>query len=697
MLAWDIIKFLKQYGEPDIHIGDIQQCYDFFFNVINAGQTVFINDKDGKLAAAALYFKVRNLDEVRRKRGSFNPMRSFRHGHIVYLHTLVIRPDFRGNGVIWKVAKELRKRELLCDTIAYTFNKNEHWTYKIERRREKMRDNCGIIALDALLKELNLNMTSISLDTLSKICRDNGRLMFPLKVPKKKITSLQFPYIMQTNNHYEVIEDETALEGADMGENVYLLYPQLNTTVIPHVIDEDEAKQVKGSGGGGVKNIPIIGPYLSKPARALPLAIGAGANMLGVGPTMSNILSTATGAGQGAMTGLWGEPGAGSMLTGGVQGLGQGILGQGLGGGISNWMNPLPNTTFNQGFMQNLGEAIPYGQKLGNQLGINITPYNYSPAITAAPSSASSFLTNNYQPMAPLAQQLNQAYNQPFAPTTATAGEGLPKWAAGLGDLLGGGGGGQPPTGPGVSGLTGLADEIYRGVNPGSAAAVTQEASNKMFDLKSMFPQALAMLAGNVIPQPVYDVPNYSDIYRQIMSDASLTQGITQAGKAAQTAVLNNITDPNSILQQNTDAWKTAVTNDVNRREAVEIARARTMHAQNGTSGGSDEMRDIQTIQDKYRDYLTQTLGTVDQQAYQTKAQVYLQSISDAYGMDTQALNTISGLTNASVNEAAIKYGIKAQQVKEFRDALEELIRSGSGGAQQTTAASLLAKIIGAK
>lgn len=679
MLAWDIIKFLQKHGEPSIKLGNIEENYDYFFDIINSGQTVLIHDDKGELAAAALYVKVRNLNEIHRKRGTPIRLRNYRHGNIVYVHTLVVRPDYRKRNAIWNISKKLRERELLCDTIAYTINKEEKWNYKVERRREKMRDNCGIIALDALLKSLDMNMTRISLDTLSKICRDNGKLMFPLRVQKNKLGTLPFPYIIQNNNHYEVIEDEVALEGAELKEDVYVLYPSLNSTVIPYVIDEEEAKDIKGAGDDfKLSRVPIVGPYLSKPARLLPLAASAGATMLGAPGWLSNVAGIGTGAIQGGTTGLWGEPGAGSMLSGGLQGFGQGMLGRGIGYGLGATNLPIVGNRISaagnvtqpsmwDAFREGFGQSIPFGQKLGlYQPGAALL----TPSVKAGQISPAAY-----------AKYIGTA-----APAAAAAGAG-----------------GIPPMGTAATRTGMTIPSLATGAMApaGSSAALTQaatqQAAKQAFDWSSLVPSAALMLGGMAIPQPEYDVPDYADTYKQMISSQSIPSVSGPLGAAAQAATLRNIESPDTILQTQTDDYKNAIISDLNRREQEEISFVRTMHSQNGTSGGSDEMRDVQNVQAKYRDYQMQQLGAIEQNLYNQKVTIYLQSIADAYQMDRANLEAIAGLTDMSIYEASVKYGIKAQQVKDFRDAIFELARSAAPGAQSTTAASLLGKMLTVK
>jgi hypothetical protein len=204
------------------------------------------------------------------------------------------------------------------------------------------------------------------------------------------------------------------------------------------------------------------------------------------------------------------------------------------------------------------------------------------------------------------------------------------------------------------------------------------------------------MLGSRLIPQPEYNIPNTADVYKQLMADQSIPMTQGPLGQAAAMATLKNIESPDAILDNYSTPYKEAIISDLNQRESDEIARVRTMHVQNGTSGGSDEMRDIMRVQENYRNSRNQQLGAIEENLYNQKVNIYLTSISQAYGMDQANLQTIAGLTGASINEAAVKYGIKAQQVKDFRDALYELGRStfpGTSTAGTSSASDLLSKL----
>jgi len=500
-----------------------------------------------------------------------------------------------------------------------------------------MRDNCGIIALDTLIKSLNVKMNRISLYTLMNICKDNETLMFPLKVPKEELKQLEYPYILQNNNHYEVIEDELSLDGLILNDINFLLSPTLKEEYLANI---DEIKEVKGAGEGGkAGNIPIIGPFISKPGRLLPLLGGAASSMLGLGPTMGNLISAGIGAGQGGTTGLWGQPGMGSMMKGGATGFGLGMLGRGVGTGLQNVFTPgqtlqapgatmsIPNQGFLGGFKQGFGESVPFKNAINSLLGKQFfTPFD-------------SLGVKEMQPA--------------------------------------GGGMGVTPTQTGAGGiLQNMAQNI---ANQGQTGQVGQQGGKSGFNLASVIPLLGSALFGN----PEYNVPSAESEFQRLSSlGSSLPSTFTEEGAAAAKALLGNIQNPQDIYNLNTDEYMNAI--DQNSKQGLDdtLNRIDVAFSNNGTYGGSDWQRARSEATIKYNTQANLQKGAVKQEIYKMRAGIYLDSISNAYQLDRQHLEIIAGLTNASINEAAYKYGLKVKEIADFRNALQEWATGINSGSQ---------------
>ena len=67
-----------------------------------------------------------------------------------------------------------------------------------------MQRNCGILAYDKLVGELNGRANTISMNTLKELALDNGFLLFPMKVPLSDVDKIVFPCIVYTKHHFEM-------------------------------------------------------------------------------------------------------------------------------------------------------------------------------------------------------------------------------------------------------------------------------------------------------------------------------------------------------------------------------------------------------------------------------------------------------------------------------------------------------------
>lgn len=479
-----------------------------------------------------------------------------------------------------------------------------------------MRDNCGIIALDALLKSLNMNMSRISLDTLSKICRDNGRLMFPIKVPKNKIFVLPTPYIMQMNNHYEVIEDETALSGIEFEDHIYILYPQLNTDIIPLVIDEDEAKEIKGACGdnGGVKNIPIIGPLLSKPARALPLIASAGGTMLGMNPFMTNILGTGIGALQGQTTGLWGEQGtSGATMKGAGVGFAESMLGRGVGGAFSpgnvGVNAAYPNQAW-KGFQSGLEESIPFKSALFG----NTNP------ITGG---------WNVNPGGNLDARIDPATQKMYFVPQGTSG-----------NLY------TPRTG---------AEAALRGSTAVGDVGGTQKGGG------NMLPYAL-MGAGALLPQPEYEGVSKEEML------ATLNQPATEAGRVASSKLIEGMQNPERIGAGATDELFSAMDAQWQDNYNYTMSEYASQLQKAGVNPyGSDYQKAMADKGNQLTLAHDVEKNQIRYDVWNKQVSAQIQYIASAYGVDAEILQD---LVNMDVTQASIKYGVDVEKINQLREAI---------------------------
>jgi hypothetical protein len=106
-----------------------------------------------------------------------------------------------------------------------------------------LRKNSGVISFDKTVGKLNGKTSRLSMDTIAKMAQDNGFLLYPMKIPREVLSTVEFPYIVHLNNHFETWEEETALDPDTLPETIYILSHQFYPE---YVIDEEEAKNIKG-------------------------------------------------------------------------------------------------------------------------------------------------------------------------------------------------------------------------------------------------------------------------------------------------------------------------------------------------------------------------------------------------------------------------------------------------------------------
>lgn len=377
-----------------------------------------------------------------------------------------------------------------------------------------------------------------------------------------------------------------------------------------------------------VGDIPIVGPFISKPARLIPMAIGAGGSMAGIGPTMTNLMSTGAGLLQGGTTGLWGQPGASSMLKGGAVGFGTGMVGRGVGTGLQTQFEKMtampqnqPNiANFGQGFSQGFSEAVPFKNQINSLLGKQFF---------GTQSGANPFTAN---------------------------------------------GGQQPPIGMGGTTTPKTASKGTDLVTQAVQQAGQQATQKRLTDY--LLPLSLTSL-GYMQKQPEYNVPSAVDTFSQLRGQGQqLLAPISPEGQLAAQKLQEYIKNPQAVAAPNMTAYKDSVTQNYEAAKQRELNYVNTRFNEMGLYGGSDWQKAVSDINEKYTRLEGEALGDVDRQIWQTQVSAHLDSISQSYQMDKQNLEALAGLTNMSIYEASIKYGLKAQEVADFRNALYSLSAS---------------------
>jgi len=259
-----------------------------------------------------------------------------------------------------------------------------------------MKQNCGVLAYDALIGALSNREHVISMNTLCNMAKDNDVELYAQKIPIELVDDINFPVIMYTENHFEKwdkIEYNDVVYGR---EYMYILSQEL--TDEKYKLSDDEARLIKGADFGQMITPPkskspweaatsgstggwasFAGPSETKnpddPAGwgwvgpALTTAMGA---IPGVGPALSAGMGAIGAAGVGGFQGTdsgWGK-GIMDTLGGATAGYGLGSLGSGIGSGLK---------TAGQGvgyYGPGTSATGPIGLGAGGQFAESVAPLN---------------------------------------------------------------------------------------------------------------------------------------------------------------------------------------------------------------------------------------------------------------------------------------------------------------------------------
>ena len=581
-----------------------------------------------------------------------------------------------------------------------------------------MQNNCGILAYDQLVGQLNGRTNNISLDSLAKIAQDNGFILFPMRVPLERMKELRYPYIIHHNHHFETWESEVHADVVT--EPMYVLSAQC----IPElVVTETEARGVKGgdvgqmltppkskspyeamtsgSTGGWASGIgptnptnpndPKGNPALQWVGPALDIAAGA---IPGVGP----LISTAMGAGgfAGGGTGFQGtDKGWGNVmptLLGAGMGYGEGMLGSGISGAIGNEVSMLnaPTGAYASAAGQGAGEIYPGVSSISGSvpggLGYGAADmggaYSLPEMAGSAGLSAGSGTGNIWSNLGTgFNSGMGSYLNTPLIPgLQGTSGSGI---GTAISNLFTGGSapatGGATATTPSATGFGSNALNSYNtaaGSMAGpSAATATGTSQGGGFGLGGLVKNpatllGLGLMGASAIPQtPSYQQPSsVQDLRNQINS------GGTALGQQTQSELSSLISNPvgsmfageapasNAYAQQNMALLDQSMQQDMSTLDSQYAA------AGMGNSGEHNQAR--QQLMDKYAQQKQDMLTTLTYQNTQSDITSKMSALSQASGMDQNTLNDLAGLTGLDVTAAATKYSVDANSINSLRQML---------------------------
>ena len=527
-----------------------------------------------------------------------------------------------------------------------------------------MQRNCGVLAYDKLVGELNGRSNVISMDTLAKLATDNGFLLYPTKVPLERMTDVPLPCVVYTNHHFVFIEDLAKLDPVCMSrEFIYLLTHEL---VNPDwVMTTSEAKQIRGADIGQMFTPPkgkspweamtsgstngwasFAGPSQTTnpndPAGwgwVGPALTGAAGLIPGVGPLIAGGMGAAGSMGGG--TGFQGTDkgwsNLGSTALGALGGYGMGSVGAGVGGAAKGLMSGAGVGGIMPGFTS--GASGYFGTPIvpgwGASSGKNIWSGLTSMFGGGAPAAGSGYAAN--------------------AAASAPGGLGIGT-GTGAGSMM-------------AAGSQGLGNIPVASTGLFGSGSGTSSTMSGIFDLGKSLMGMLSGGGANALETQLFQMPEYQRPPELDAYAAQIGQAKTALGNMSREQISQIISSPIGTIIPD-DQWMNAIAPLMTKiDQAAATKKQQTTEAYNsiGRVNSSEHMQELAKIdkdaaQTKV-DYQAQLLG----QKLTMEMDYKLSALSAALGIDTQAAAELAGLTNLSVQEAALKYGIAVEQVQQLR------------------------------
>jgi hypothetical protein len=521
-----------------------------------------------------------------------------------------------------------------------------------------MQRNCGVLAYDKLVGELNGRANEISMNTLAKLSQDNGFILYPLKVPVEHMTEVPLPCIVYTQHHFQFMEDLADLAPVCMSRKfVYILSHEL---VSPDwVMDEKAARNVKGSGIGQMFTPPkskspweamtsgstggwagFAGP--STPTNPSdpkgwgwvgPVATGAAGLIPGVGPLLAAGMGASGSMGGG--TGFQGtDKGWGNVLPtlgGALGGYGAGMLGSGIGGAVKGAFAPGAGSLFS---------------KAASGFGTGVTNYNKP-------------VTNFFSSI---------GKNFGFGGGTNAAGStGLSgKW---LGTPVG-------ATGLSATQLAAGAGGTEAGIGLNWATDLLKSAFSSLTSIG----QSRGGLEGELFSDSSF--LNTPELQAYI---ESIGQAKTQLGQMGRDELARVLQSPVGSIIPDDNAYVQAM---LRRTEEAAVQRKEAITSNYnaiGRANSSEHIAELNKVDQQLEVAKQDLAAVIANEKIKLELDYRITALSGALGVDQQAAAELAGLTNLSVQEAALKYGIAAQEVAELRKMaqMQELVQQmgyNSGG-----------------
>jgi len=164
---------------------------------------------------------------------------------------------------------------------------------------------------------------------------------------------------------------------------------------------------------------------------------------------------------------------------------------------------------------------------------------------------------------------------------------------------------------------------------------------------------------------------------------AMLNESATAEGAAARAKMLEYINNPEKIGGTATTDYVAALNTDHDAQDAAELSQFKSDWVARGYSTtGSDYNKAMNDLTNKQNIRRNTEVSAARAALYQTQLNAQLNMISQQYGIE---LGLLEDMMNMDIYSASVKYGIKAQEISDFKDAINALITGNAPGTESAS------------
>lgn len=649
----DICDFIANHSSGVLSLDPIQKSVEFFDRLLEKNQ-VLLKFRRRQLVGVAAFYRTNDPISEIYSQEEWSLPSDYDKGKYLFIDQVVIHKDYRHTGIINEFVNKIRN---LTPSFHSAFWLEDDGKWRVQERAENMQTNCGVLAFDKVTGALNGRANVVSLSTLARMAQDNEFLMFPMRVKVEDLYRLPLPFIVHSDFHFEAIRGhQDVLPLAIFGED--MVYVLSQTDEIGELVDDDIARQVKGSKGKKFFKqifLPFVDPLNTMALRGN--SEGQHYPFAGAGSTIASAIGGGlTGGPIGAITGALGsslmnargpngnaQPTTlGGILKSGLLSAGAGLVSGGLGGGGSSLtslgsVNSLPGAA---------GSFLPSGV---GQAAKTVGSVGLGSGGSAGFGGAAAGLL---APVKSIGSSLK---------STSTG------FTKALGGLLGGG---QPSAGQATSSLFGSPN---LGTILGGAS----------------------LAKGFLSPTPQINTPQSMLDLQSLVNAQAQGGGFSPAGKAAYGELNRGIAaGPAGIVPPASDQYFDSAL--ANRRRIAGRQKENLLEDVNRIAGGPYSSEAIQTLgnfdeqqrleEQQFIDQYTEMARQQGLQAHQKYIELALQGDQQSYQLLAQSLG---GLAEADLAIQAFQAGLADGRSKQYTDLGGQLLGNSLDPIRQLAAQQL--------